>query len=348
MRKEDELIWGLSLELVTEGSCPDKITAILRESLDWDYIIAIAGREGVTGLIYDRLKRNLWKQFIPEPVLARLKSIYYTYSAQNALFYEELTRVVAALDQERIPVIVLKGAFLAAAIYENIALRPMRDIDLLVKKEDRIKIIMILDKSGYRPISPVKEQLDDLFNYSITLTKSNVGIDRAITVDLHWHIFNASWLMGLSSKKCDMERIWAKARPVVFNNIRVMALSPVDLLISLAVNAFSHSYERLILLVDFAQVLRRYGDENIWSSAYQQAREYYLENVLDYTRRFISQPLSSVQPKGFVFKREYRHFRPCLVYIFTRNGIIETCKTVCKLSLVITRFLFNRLGSKKT
>jgi hypothetical protein len=347
MRREEELIWFLSLGLDGQEGL-DKATAILRESLDWEYIISLAGLEGVTSLVYDRLKNNRLEQFVPEPILIRLESIYYTYSAQNALFYEELARVSAVLEQGSIPVIMFKGVFLAAGIYENIALRPMRDLDLLLKKEDVASAVNVLEKFGYQPIVAVEEQLNNPFNYSLTLSKGGVGIYNSVTVDLHWQILNSSWMMGLSSEKFDMRTVWANTETAVIAGIRMRLLSAEDLLISLSINAFNHCYERLILLADFAQVLKKYQDKIDWKTVHEKAKVCYLENILDYTLRFISEvPLSRPRPE-FVFKRKYHYSRPLLGYILTKRGVIEKYKAFFRLSLVITRFLFKRLEHKKT
>jgi hypothetical protein len=347
MRKEDELIWLLSLGPVDQ-ECRDKVTVILRENPDWEYIISVAGLEGVTGLIYDRLKKNRLEQFVLESILVRLESIYYTYSAQNALFYQELARVDAALDEGDIPVIMLKGVFLAAGIYENIALRPMRDLDLLVKKEDVKSSVVILGKLGYQPIVSVKEQLENPFSYSLTLAKGSVGLNNSVTVDLHWHILNASWLMGLSSRKCDIKHIWANVENTVIAGIRTRVLSAEYLLISLAVNAFTHCYERLILLVDFAEVLKKYKARIDWSLVFGKAKTCYLENILGFTLESVSKsPLSGAWPR-FVFKRKYHYSRPVLMYILTKKGLVEKGRAFFRMILVITRFLFKRLEHKKT
>jgi len=50
--------------------------------------------------------------------------------ARNLLLYHELPRILKVLSP--LPVIVLKGAALAATIYHRIGLRTMGDLDLLV------------------------------------------------------------------------------------------------------------------------------------------------------------------------------------------------------------------------
>ena len=52
------------------------------------------------------------------------------------------------------PVIPLKGAFLAEAVYGDIALRPMADFDLLVKPPDLPRAVEILRQLGYESEQP--------------------------------------------------------------------------------------------------------------------------------------------------------------------------------------------------
>jgi hypothetical protein len=58
------------------------------------------------------------------------------------LLYQELQTVLKTFKfrAASIAVIALKGAFLAELVYENIGLRAIGDVDLLVKKEDLEKV----------------------------------------------------------------------------------------------------------------------------------------------------------------------------------------------------------------
>lgn len=54
------------------------------------------------------------------------------------------------LEEEGIPSLVLKGAALCQILYPNPGLRPMRDIDLLLAKEDIQQAHAFLQKKGFR------------------------------------------------------------------------------------------------------------------------------------------------------------------------------------------------------
>jgi hypothetical protein len=65
--------------------------------------------------------------------------------ANRACFRE----VVAAFTAEQIPVLVLKGAYLGTFVYKDPALRPMADLDLLVRGEQFEQARQLLEMLGF-------------------------------------------------------------------------------------------------------------------------------------------------------------------------------------------------------
>ncbi len=53
---------------------------------------------------------------------------------QNTNYFQELKSILDKFENASIEAIVLKGAALAAGIYPDLGLRPMKDLDLLVHK----------------------------------------------------------------------------------------------------------------------------------------------------------------------------------------------------------------------
>ena len=107
---------------------------LARPDLDWDYIAKTSCMHGIAPLIYDSLYRTGVISLLSSAVTETLRNTYYCNAARNSLLYDELRRVLLAFKKKGIKVIVLKGAVLAATVYRERALRPMSDIDLLVRK----------------------------------------------------------------------------------------------------------------------------------------------------------------------------------------------------------------------
>ncbi len=132
--------------------------------------------EGVGPLLYWHFKDGTWPEEMPLVVREHLTKSYYNTLAQNTLMYKELARILETFAAEEIPVIVLKGAALAATVYEDIGLRPMGDLDLLVRPEDL--------RRAWKAMSAL--------NYQVLAANTEVVLRNfdgpEIGVDLHWCI----------------------------------------------------------------------------------------------------------------------------------------------------------------
>src|SRR5690606_23978903 len=63
--------------------------------------------------------------------------------------YAELASVLGALNNEDIPVVVLKGPVLAETHYPDASLRPYRDVDILIREEHLARVSAIVSARGY-------------------------------------------------------------------------------------------------------------------------------------------------------------------------------------------------------
>lgn len=76
---------------------------------------------------------------------------YYENLARNLTLFQELRRILQALNNGRIKVMVLKGASLAETVYKNPVLRPMSDLDLLIREKNLGEVERKLLDLGYSP-----------------------------------------------------------------------------------------------------------------------------------------------------------------------------------------------------
>ena len=68
------------------------------------------------------------------PNKSRMQGIYRYFLYKNSLLMHKSLEVLDIFDEARIDYILLKGAALVSAYYEEPALRPMNDIDILVEE----------------------------------------------------------------------------------------------------------------------------------------------------------------------------------------------------------------------
>ncbi len=137
--KEEDRLLLYCCRKDTDRKNRNEIIEAQRRRLDWDYFLRKARENGIAAVVYSRLNEiKKGCTHIPSFILKKLKKVYYLNATKNSLIYEELGKVLETVRKAGLQVIVLKGAVLAEKIYGNLALRPMMDVDLLVKKEDLV------------------------------------------------------------------------------------------------------------------------------------------------------------------------------------------------------------------
>lgn len=342
MRKEDYLIWRL---VVGGKDSPgrNRILPLLWENLDWQYFVDSAGKERVGSLIYNRIREEGWEHLLPEQALNCLQAIYYSHSRYNTLIYEEFNLLAFALKKENIRFVPLKGIFLAQNVYGNAALRPMTDIDLLINKGDVNNCIRVLEVLGYKIILGQKRELANPYAYSITLIREKGGELRGFSIDLHWHILNSSWMMGLFAGKFTPEVIWAQTQSTAIDGIEALALSPEYLVINLCLNVFNQGFSRLIMLSDIARVLEKYGNKDFLDKVKISAEALGFSNVLGLVLALVQTRDDSEFQHWQNLKKLNSYCFPAVLYIATARGKL---KALTGMGNVVTSLFCRRLGGK--
>src|SRR5262249_17204413 len=99
------------------------------------------------------IHRNLGSEARGDPVLGRIRGIYRRTWVLNAIQMGEGERAIAALGEEEIPTMLLKGAAMIARWTGDSGVRMMSDFDLLVPRERARDAIARLRAAGARPLA---------------------------------------------------------------------------------------------------------------------------------------------------------------------------------------------------
>jgi len=198
---------------------------------DWDAIAAEARRFGLSPLLHHRIKLRRPDINIPPQVGGKLRDDYLRSAAINMRRFQALTRALEALKAAGVSTIALKGAYLAEAVYGNLALRPMSDVDILVHREDLGRADAALSTAGFTAlefhISPPED--DNEFHYQNVAAKT--------LIEVHWEMTKPDYPFRL-----DVALLWEAAVPARIAGVNVLALSPEDLLIHIGLHAAIHRF----------------------------------------------------------------------------------------------------------
>ncbi len=184
----------------------------------------------------------------PASILENLRRAYLQNLTANLQRFHYLGQALRALSSAGVPVIVLKGAYLAEAVYGNIALRTMCDLDILVKSADLPKADEALRRIGFYSWEKRVEALADTNEFHYNHSKAG-----RLLLEVHHEPVDADYPFYLPP-----ETLWAAAVPARIAGVDAFALSPEDLIIYQGIHAALHSFSMgLRALVDTREILAR-------------------------------------------------------------------------------------------
>ncbi len=115
----------------------------------WDELLLSKAEEQGMGPLLHRHLASL-EETLPDSFLRGLRFLSLRHRQANTLLVQCLRHMLELLEEEGMPSLVLKGAALCRTLYPDPGLRPMRDIDLLLAKEDVQSAHAFLQKKGFR------------------------------------------------------------------------------------------------------------------------------------------------------------------------------------------------------
>ena len=296
---EDKLLL-FCLGMENEGS---KAATLARwTDQEWNELIRQSARHGVSAYLYHRLKALDLTSPIPPLIERRLREITIQNASQNIRRYHELGKALNILRDEGIHVILLKGAYLAEAVYGNIALRRMGDVDILVKKEDLHRTVKHLFQMGFQvmdeELTGYMERIADTRYRILPGTKHFFDLvhpNWTVKLDVHVSLTSEN-----SSFAVDIDGLWDRAVKSDGDGVEALALSPVDSLLYQCMHASFHHHFMFGLrpLCDISETIRRCQAELNWEDLRLRAHKWKSDKCAWLTLRFAGELLGASVPEA--------------------------------------------------
>ncbi len=234
--------------------------AIWRDKLDFDALTL--GSQRVLALLH----KNLRALNIDVPLMGRLRGIarYAWFSNRNLIF--AVTPLLEAFNKAGIQFAFLKGMAIVASIPDQMALRPMGDVDLLVRPSDAPAAMDILSDAGWWPhygtTSFIKQE--------VMVRSEGYGFERGkhIYLDLHWQMLKLSRWSGVDAD------LWSRIVHTKIGDVPCCVPSFEDQLL----HAFVHGAPwdpngALRWAADSVLILRTKASQFDWHYLLEQARQ---------------------------------------------------------------------------
>lgn len=223
----------------------------------WAELPEQAERHGLAPLVYHHLQQA--GVVIPRSAKGALQGLYLRHRHTNQVRSQMVAEIAAALDKAGIQVLTLKGIALAHLVYGQAGLRPMRDLDLLVKRADLLKAREILVQLGFDAPDAGQRPVPD--KHLDNATRQAQGFSSS--VELHYNLFNR-----FAPATMTLETIHALPLQFECAGVPISTLGPEDMLLHLCEHLAYHAsiWEpiRFIWLADVVGFAEKFVDQIDW------------------------------------------------------------------------------------
>ena len=239
-----------------------KIRELASVQLDWAQVVALAQTHGTLPLLMRNLA-EICPDSIPPAIRAHLHDQERGIATRNLQMTSELLALSDLFDKRRMPMVPYKGPALAQQLYGDLNLRMSDDLDILVHRQHVPEAISILESRGYtlptqiRHLSSPYVRLDHHF----LMTRADGEV-----VELHWAFTPPSLSFDF-----DIEALWNRLGSIVIGGKMLPAIQAEDLALILPVHGAKDFWQRLIWIVDIAQLLHRFPHVD-WQQVIDQAK----------------------------------------------------------------------------
>lgn len=240
-------------------------------NLNWGRVLELAEHHDVMPLVCRAISalahvaRDVSHGEVPHAVALTVATEYRHNLQKNIRLTQELLRVLECLDSYNIPALPYKGALLAQACYDDLALRQFSDLDLLIHTSDLARAKLALRDFGYTP--------NVSFSAAIERAYVASGYELAFDGPLGRNLLELQWRLLPSFYSVDLpvDQLFARAPLTQLSGNHVRTLAPEDLIVALCLHAAKHAWARLSWICDIDRTVRSQAID--WSVVEERARQ---------------------------------------------------------------------------
>lgn len=261
----------------------------------WRRIVAMAQENRVAAILRHSLDSIGALDLLPSDARSSLDAARVGAAERNRRLFNDLGEVLAQLTARPIPVMALKGSYLAHVVYQSAGLRTMGDADLLVRRADLEPVESVLRDLGYvmREHSPGDRDRRLRSHYHVP-PYVKAGGNRT-KIEVHWHFHGPD--DGLAM---EIDAVWDRAFKSRIAGQEISVPSPEDALWHVCLHAsWVHEFygSGAGAVCDVAAIVSRDAQPVDWAMLVEIARESgiapHVWAVLHQSRKQLGVPISS-------------------------------------------------------
>jgi hypothetical protein len=257
----------LGADLFSEHSFPKP-----PENINWTNLLSLLQQHRLASRFYTLISKH--KKAFPDSFLQELKKARYGLLIYGNDAVLQIQRILTALVDSGIPVIVLKGWAMISTFYMgDYAQRFCEDIDLLIRPQDFDRVESVLQSAGFMGFPEVHPGYSRRFSNARAYIQSDQKPNRLgmFSVGLHWGLTHYPYFQPGRIK---IEDLFDRADSLEIAGINVRQLSiEDDLIYNCAHLALHHrNQETLLQYYEIAIRLCLYQEKFNWKQINKKAK----------------------------------------------------------------------------
>jgi hypothetical protein len=256
--------------------------AAVRPRIDIDHL------PGELHRLMPPLSKALTAGGIDDPELPRLKGVYQFSWYRNQLLFTDGAALVGALDTAGVSTLLLRGAAMVVAYHGDAGVRPMNDIDVLVREAEMGRARRVAEAEGWRPVAGSER-------FERREAAAVLRNDQGRVVRLHWQPSR-----NVSLPDAAWEPMRQRAVEVTFHHTVTRVPSVADHLVLACIDgARANSGSSLRWITDVTVLLRTVPDLN-WDIVLSEARRHHVSLLVSEALRYLALALDVKVPRPVV------------------------------------------------
>jgi hypothetical protein len=183
---EERLLLALCSSQRSESQSAE-IFSLVKQVTDWDRFVTLVNKHGIIALCWYTLDKLGYGNTVPTVCIEKMHHAYLKSVARNTQIYKLLDEVLSVASKGHIRVVLLKGLALERTVYGNKGVRQMTDLDILVRREDAVRLRNLMLENGFESMpmySPLHERI--VPSYGKHLPEM---YKKGLSVEIHFRLF---------------------------------------------------------------------------------------------------------------------------------------------------------------
>ena len=242
---ENQLLY-LACSPLKNNVTQERLVSLAFEIKDWDAFLKKAAYHRLPLRLYSFLKRSRAASFLEPQIWEKIQLASLRAQAQVMAHEAELKNLLPLFHQEKIELLLLKGAALLQTVYQKNPVRALADLDLLIHRKDLDPALALLKTMGYqRKLDHLPSQWHERVIFS-QLDQAYFPLyhpERRVHLDLHTEAFEAPCDFNLKR-----DWLWENAQGVQMDEHKTLLPNPTCLFLHSLFHLAKHRKSRENLL----------------------------------------------------------------------------------------------------